>query len=128
MKKIVSILGLFILISGCSSPIESKGETLNSTQAYSALSENSDILIVDVRTFSEYAEGHIANSINLPVDQLKGVALSELPDKDQPIFVVCRSGNRSAMAQDILESMGYTNISDIGSVFSWPEELVRINP
>jgi phage shock protein E len=128
MKKTILVVLLLMFISGCSSPIESKGETLTSQQAYTASQENNNILIVDVRTPSEYAEGHIPSSVNLPLDTLKGVAATELPNKDEEIYVVCRSGNRSSQAQNILESLGYTNISDIGSVFDWPEELNILNP
>ena len=127
MKKTYLILIVLLIIAGCSSPIETTGGLLNSQDAFKASQENAEILIVDVRTPQEYAEGHIAGSVNLPLDQLKAVASEQLPDKGQVIYVVCRSGNRSSQAQDILESIGYTNVRDIGSVFDWPEALV-LNP
>ena len=124
MKKIVLILITLLFIAGCSSPIETTGGLMSSQEAFKASQKNTGVLIVDVRTPQEYAEGHIANSINLPLDQLKEVASNKLPDKEQSIYVVCRSGNRSSQAQDILESIGYTSITDIGSVFDWPEALI----
>lgn len=127
MKKITFVVFILLLVVGCSSSKQSKGETLTSEEAYALVQANADILIVDVRTPEEFKEGHIANSINIPLDQLKEVAIKQLTDKKQKIFVVCRSGNRSSQAQDVLESMGYTNIIDVGSVFTWPKELVT-NP
>lgn len=131
MKKIALILLTILFITGCSTAMETTGdrtgETLTSKEAHKESVENVEVLIVDVRTPEEYAEGHIAGSVNIPLDQIEDVAAIELPNKDQEIFVVCRSGNRSGQAQVILESNGYTNITNIGSVFDWPEGLVT-NP
>lgn len=74
-------------------------------------------VLIDVRTSAEYSEGHIANSINISVDQITN-RLSEIP-RDQPIVVYCRSGNRSAQASQILSQAGYNVIYDLGGVNQW---------
>ncbi len=71
-------------------------------------------LILDVRSKGEYTGGHIAGSINISVDQLKG-KLNALPDKQKAIITCCASGMRSATAKSILESSGYQKVFNGGS-------------
>jgi rhodanese-related sulfurtransferase len=127
MKKLIVLLFSLLVISGCTQQ-ESQVQQLNSNQAFEKANQQQNIIIVDVRTVAEYNEGHIADSINVPLDQLKANIGDSIESKDTPLFVVCRSGNRSAQAQSMLLSMGYTDVTDIGSVFDWPEELKVINP
>jgi phage shock protein E len=122
---LITLLGL-LLLTGCTQ--QSNQTKLTSDQAYLAMSEDSTIVLVDVRTVAEFREGHIKESINIPIDQLTQQISSVVADKKTTIFVVCRSGNRSAQASDILASLGYQSIVDIGSVFTWPQPLVLVNP
>lgn len=69
-------------------------------------------IIVDVRSKGEYQSGHIAGSINMPVDTLKS-NLGKLK-KDKPIITCCASGMLSASAKSILESNGYTEVYNGG--------------
>ncbi len=82
------------------------------------------VLIVDVRTPAEYAAGHIAGAINLPLDRIPQDAATMLADKDATILLYCRSGARSRTAGNALVGMGYTGIYDFGGVMSWPFGLV----
>lgn len=70
-------------------------------------------VILDVRSKSEYAGGHIPNSLNIPVDQLPQ-NLSSLKDKNKTIITCCASGMRSASAKAILKNNGYTNVYNGG--------------
>ena len=54
---------------------------------------------------------------------LLGNAAEVLPDKDAPWLVYCRTGRRSADAVQKLESLGYTNLRDLGGILSWPYEI-----
>jgi phage shock protein E len=74
-------------------------------------------LLLDVRTPEEFAEGHIAGAINIPLDELEG-RLSEVPT-DAPVVVYCRTGARSAQAASLLEDAGYTQIHDLGGITDW---------
>jgi len=60
--------------------------------------------IVDVRTKSEYAGGHVKGSVNIPLDQI-GKQIDKLK-KHQPIVTCCASGMRSGSAAGILKSKG----------------------
>ncbi|MCS7073691.1 MAG: rhodanese-like domain-containing protein [Bacteroidia bacterium] len=62
-------------------------------------------IILDVRTGSEFAAGHIANSENIPLDKLPKF-VQVLKEKQVPIITCCRSGNRSGMAKSLLEQAG----------------------
>jgi phage shock protein E len=77
--------------------------TANTTD-YKALVE-SGAIIVDVRSQGEYREGHVAGSLNIPLDQIKS-KLTELKNKNKPIITCCRSGSRSAIAKSALQAAG----------------------
>jgi rhodanese-related sulfurtransferase len=74
---------------------------------------NNGALVVDVRTKSEYAGGHVKNSKNIPLDEL-GKSLHTL-DKEQNIVVVCASGMRSSQAVSLMKKNGFTNCYNGGS-------------
>lgn len=62
-------------------------------------------IIADVRSASEYNEGHIPGSKNLPLDSIRK-KVAELKKRNKPVITVCRSGARSGMAKNILKSAG----------------------
>lgn len=74
-------------------------------------------LLLDVRLATEYASGHIAGAINIPVGDLSA-RLVEI-DAGRPIVVYCASGARAARARDILCAAGYS-VYDLGPMASWP--------
>ncbi len=84
-----------------------------------------ELIIVDVRTASEFSQGHIPDAILIPNETIGSTPPAELPDKEALILVYCRSGNRSAQAARKLVSMGYLNVYDFGGILDWPYEVVR---
>lgn len=81
------------------------------------LANSSDHVLIDVRTPGEFADGYIEGAINLNVETLES-NLDQIP-RDKPVVLYCRSGNRSAVAADILESAGFTEIYDLGGIIDW---------
>ncbi len=75
-------------------------------------------LLLDVRSESEFAERHVRGALNIPVQAL-AQRLHELPAKQHPIVVHCRSGMRSATAADLLRKAGWTRVHDIGGYPPW---------
>lgn len=75
-------------------------------------------VLLDVRRVDEYQEQHIPGSINIPVETIEQ-ALEVLLDKNQTIYVHCRSGVRSLKAANALIEMGYTNIIEIGGILDY---------
>ena len=84
-----------------------------------------ELIIVDVRTASEFSQGPIPDAILIPNETIGSTPPTELPDKEALILVYCRSGNRSAQAARKLVSMGYLNVYDFGGILDWPYEVVR---
>ena len=78
---------------------------------------------VDVRELDEFSVGHIPGAKLLPLGQVLSRAAEVLPDKDAAWLIYCRTGRRSADAVQKLESLGYTNLYDLGGILSWPYEI-----
>lgn len=74
--------------------------------------------LVDVRTTSEFASGHLEGAVNVPVQDLER-RLAELEPRDRPIVLYCRSGNRSARAARVLRDAGFTAVHDLGPMSAW---------
>ena len=88
------------------------------------MAQESGYILLDVRTQEEYDDGHIPGALLLPNETIGFQQSDLLPDKEQLIFVYCRSGNRSKQAAAKLAQMGYTNIVEIGGIGSWKGEIV----
>ncbi|MGL5973499.1 MAG: rhodanese-like domain-containing protein [Oscillospiraceae bacterium] len=88
------------------------------------LIESGDAILLDVRTSQEYKEGHIKNSILTPLNTV--YYNNDIPeDKDASIIVYCKMGVRSQNFAFILDSLGYKNVFDLGSIKDWPYELEK---
>jgi len=82
------------------------------------LRETGAIAIIDVREPSEYAEGRIPGATLIPLGELAN-RTDEVPT-DLPVVMVCRSGNRSGQAVQILQKAGFTNIHNMtGGMIAW---------
>ncbi len=75
--------------------------------------------VLDVREDFEVAEGIIPTAIHIPMGQLNE-RIAEL-DKNRPIVVVCRSGNRSAKVADALNQAGFTADTMAGGMIAWQQ-------
>lgn len=84
-----------------------------------------DYIILDVRRVDEFAAGHIPGAINVANESIVDSEPVELPNKDQLIYVYCRSGNRSKQASSKLVQMGYTNIIEFGGIIDWTGEIEK---
>ena len=98
-------------------------QQVNAEEAKAMMDQEDDYVILDVRTQEEYEEGHIPNAVLLPDYEVEDKAEQILLDKEQTIFVYCRSGNRSKSASEILVSLGYSNVIEFGGVNDWPYEI-----
>ena len=81
---------------------------VTSMELLQAQSNNS--IVVDVRSASEYREGHIPGAVNIPLGRL-AERQHELP-KHKRIIVQCRTGGRSAVAASVLQNLGFENIAN----------------
>lgn len=89
------------------------------------MNENTNYIILDVRTVSEYNDGHIPNAICIPNETINGDIIDKLPNKEQLILIYCRSGNRSKQSAEKLKKLGYTNLVEFGGIIDWKGEIVK---
>lgn len=118
----LSIL-LLAFITACGSGTATAGglETVPAGQILEILdAPPPDLVVLDVRTPEEFAEGHLASAVNVDfyaadfADQLAGL------DPDVPYVLYCRSGNRSGQTLDMMRDLGFSDVSELsGGVVSW---------
>ena len=99
-----------------------KGPDIN--QGIQDYQQTSGAVLLDVRTPQEYNEGHIPGSKNIPLASLAQPGTVTF-QKDTPLFVYCYSGGRSRQAADILKSMGYTNVKNLGGITSYTGKVEK---
>ena len=100
IKILLSVLAIFVL-AGCSKETaENSYKQISMDEAVNMMAEETDYIILEVRTPEEFAEKHIPNAINVPNETIGENEIPELPRKDQMILVYCRSGNRSKQASE----------------------------
>jgi len=85
----------------------------------------SKMILIDVRTPEEYAGGHIAKSINIPIQIFEEEIKAKNYSKDSFIVVYCKSGVRSKKAAQILDSLRFTNTYTLGGIIDWPYEVTQ---
>nr|WP_255448885.1 rhodanese-like domain-containing protein [Selenomonas sp. mPRGC5] len=92
---------------------------ISSEEAQKEMESSSGYIILDVRTQHEYEEGHIPMAICIPNETIDREPPMLLPNKEQTIYVYCRSGRRSKEAAQKLYNMGYKNIVEFGGINDW---------
>ncbi len=92
---------------------------VNCTEAMQLINHK-NALVLDVRESKEYDGGHVLNSKLISLGNLRD-RVGELEKyRDQPIIVMCRSGNRSAMACAMLGKQGFSQVYNLaGGVIAW---------
>ncbi len=98
--------------------------TITASDAKTRIDSGEALIILDVRTESEYRAGHIPDAILIPNETITDEMPDLLPALDAEILIYCRSGNRSAQAARKLIAIGYTNVYDFGGIIDWPYDLV----
>lgn len=124
MKKILPLLFSALAFTACgSASSESFFQQISMDAAITQMAEEDNFILLDVRTPEEFADGHIPGAINIPNESIGENDIAELPDKEQRIYVYCRSGNRSKQASAKLVNLGYTNVVEIGGIIDYHGEI-----
>lgn len=88
--------------------------------AQAATLQSQGAFLLDVREPSEFAEVHAKDATLIPLGQLNSRLEEIVQHKDKPVVVICRSGNRSARAVDMLMKSGFTQVSNVsGGTSAW---------
>jgi len=82
--------------------------------------------LLDVRADHEWETGRIAGAAHVPLPELPQ-RLGEI-DKDRPVVVYCRGGNRSSMATDALTDAGYEAVKLSEGIVGWSEDQLPLEP
>lgn len=85
-------------------------ENLTKEEVKEMIQNNSNVILLDVRSHQEYEEGHLNGAINIPTYDLYRNAPKLLEDKEIIIIAYCTVGVRSEHAINILRKMGYKNL------------------
>ncbi len=119
MKKILLILGLILVavfaLTACGGN-DGAPLVISVDEGYQKYEEG--VFLLDVRTQAEWDEAHVPNAVLIPLDELES-RLSEVPS-DQELIVICRSGNRSLTATELLRDNGFDLAQSIsGGISQW---------
>lgn len=113
-------MSFFSSLFGATTQQNDSIKILNKTDYATAIEAN-NVQLVDVRTPQEYRGGYIKNAINIDYFNQANFAkeFSKL-DKEKPVYLYCRSGNRSQSAASKLVAMGFKEIYDLaGGYMRW---------
>ncbi len=130
------VLAVAIVVSGCGAPAapapapaaqavdQAAGQTAAlalpvniDAKITNDIRNRDDVILLDVREDDEFKAGHIPGAEWIPLGQLSS-RLNELP-KDKTIVAVCRSGNRSGQATELLRQNGFDAHNMQGGMNSW---------
>jgi rhodanese-related sulfurtransferase len=120
-RTLVTLAGLTLAFSpvvGCG------GESSSSSEQPAAAADSSTAdapakdtrMIIDVRTPAEFSGGHLDGAVNIDIQSPDFTSQIEALDRNGSYVVYCRSGNRSGMAMAQMLDMGFTDVSNAGSV------------
>lgn len=102
------------------SAIVAKGGAVAADEFEKLIAQTTNAKLVDVRTPDEYTGGHIANAININVNDNDFKQKIAGLDKTKPVFVYCLAGSRSADAADYMRSQGFVTVYELkGGVLKW---------
>lgn len=140
MKKIVLLFITISTLISCKSQTKEPVEKNESTKVEQTIKEvkniiqvldvtsyknaiNNDVQLVDVRTPKEYNQGFIKNAKNIDYFSDDFKTQFESYNKEQPIYLYCRSGGRSGKASKILKELGFKEIYDLkGGYLAWSKQ------
>ncbi len=132
-RRILPFLFLSILFLGASCRSDANSDAQTSETAPVVVREvppeevlqlveapREDVLILDVRTPGEFAQGHVPGAVNIPHTEI-AAHLDELaPYREKEIILYCRSGRRAGIAADILKKNGFTHLAHMeGDMMGW---------
>ena len=118
MKNFSFIATILLIFSSCNNSVD-KFEILDYVDFKNQIVNN--VQLIDVRTSEEFNAGHIEGSINIDFknEEVFYQSFQKL-DKKNPVYVYCRSGNRSKKSADKLLEMGFSKVFDLkGGYIEW---------
>ena len=111
-------IAVFGALAGAADVVDIKPEIVQERTA----KHDASMLILDVRTPEEFAQGHVPGAKNIPHDQLPNRMSEIMNDKNKDIVLYCRSGRRAGLAAETLSANGFKKLLHLeGDIQKWTE-------
>lgn len=124
MKKMIFNILVAASIALMSCGNAEQQQLLNPKEFKAAIAENKNAPIVDVRTPQEFENGHIDQAVNIDFNSPQFEEQIQQFDKNQPIYIYCQGGGRSAGAAVKMKELGFTQVYDMkGGMVAWNSEF-----
>tara|TARA_B100000508_G_C11346242_1_gene221684 strand:- start:110 stop:520 length:411 start_codon:yes stop_codon:yes gene_type:complete len=131
LLKLTAVLLFSVVVTSCNaqekSKVNEKEQVINviSPNDFSKMATNQ--VVVDVRTPKEYQEGHIENAKNINFYDDNFLDQFANYNKEEPVFIYCKSGGRSGKAAKKLSDLGFKKVYDLqGGYLNWTKEMSKI--
>jgi len=129
--KLSLLIFISILTLSCNNKSNSKTDNqLGEIKRISALEfkeKSKNNTIIDIRTPREYTQGYIEGAININYYDKTFLEQIAKLDKNKPIYIYCRSGNRTSSAAKKLKKFGFLEVNDLqGGIMSWARNQYKI--
>lgn len=131
MKRLAAatVIALSVVLGGCSAPTPGPGsqsgvapataENLDA-KGFAALVGTKGVVVLDVRTPSEFAGGHLEGAVNIDIYASDFSSKIASLDKSKSYAIYCRSGNRSKTALDQMKKSGFSQVAHLtGGIGAW---------
>src|SRR5215468_4279040 len=106
---------------------KSRVREVSAVDTQQRMRDNSEVKLIDVREDKEWNDAHAAGAIHLGKGIIERDIETTVPDKDTELILYCGGGYRSALAADVLQQMGYTNVfSMAGGWKAWQDAGAEI--
>lgn len=123
---LVGLMSVVLAPAGCGgggSTSTATIETVSPAEAADLASEApAGLVVLDVRTPTEFAGGHLAGAVNLDYQAAGFADQLDALDRAAPYLLYCRTGNRSASVREMMRDLGFVEVHEIaGGIVAWAE-------
>ena len=115
MKRIITALAITATLAASGLALSACAPSAGSPPM-AAVDFTADTIVIDVRTPEEFDSGHLAGALNINWESAEFMQAVDVLDKSANYVLYASSGNRAEQALDMMASMGFTNVQNIGSV------------
>lgn len=121
MKTTLKLMFLVIVtVIGISCNTKSQSDAIKVLTPTEFKEKSANQTIIDIRTPQEFNQGHIEGAVNINYYDSNFMDQIAKYDKNQPLFIYCRSGNRTSPASRKIADFGFTQINDLeGGILYW---------
>jgi rhodanese-related sulfurtransferase len=124
MKKVFLLILCPLLFLSCKGQESDKIKKITAEELGTALKDT--VQLIDVRTPAEFKQGHIKGALNIDVTDASFEKDLEQLNKNKPVYIYCRSGQRSNTAAKKMAQAGFDTLYDLkGGINNWDKEVIR---